>query len=128
MPANIEVTRQFEPGLPQIQADEAQLQQVFSNIMVNAIQAMPGGGRLTISAKIMDEFMEFDFTDTGEGISKENLKNIFEPLFSTRTQGTGLGLAVCQDIIKAHKGNISAESEKGKGAKFTIKLPITKES
>ena len=127
VPANIEVTRQFEPGLPRIQADEAQLRQVFSNIMVNAIQAMPGGGRLTISAGKMDEFIELDFTDTGEGISKENLEKIFEPLFSTRMQGTGLGLTVCQDIVEAHKGNISVESEVGKGTKITIKLPITKE-
>jgi len=128
VPANIEVTRQLEPGLPQIQADETQLQQVFSNIIVNAIQAMPGGGRLTISAKMLGEFISLDFADTGEGISKENLGKIFEPLFSTRTQGTGLGLTVCQDIIEAHKGNISVESEKGKGTKFTIKLPVIKEA
>ena len=128
VPANIEVTREFEPGLPQIQADAVQMQQVFFNITVNAIQAMPGGGRFTISAKIMGEFIELGFTDTGEGISKENLKKIFEPLFSTRTQGTGLGLTVCQDIVEAHKGNISVESELGKGTKFTIKLSITKEA
>ncbi|MCX5698446.1 MAG: ATP-binding protein [Candidatus Omnitrophica bacterium] len=127
VPANIKVTKQFEPGLPRIQADAVQMQQVFFNITVNAIQAMPGGGRFTISAKIMDEFIELGFTDTGEGISKENLKKIFEPLFSTRTQGTGLGLTVCQDIVEAHKGNINVESEAGKGTKFTIKLPITEE-
>jgi len=127
VPADIEVSRQLEPGLPRIQADEDQLQQVFYNIMVNAIQAMSGGGRLTISAKMMDEFIEFDFADTGEGILQENLKKIFEPLFSTRIPGTGLGLTVCQDIVEAHKGNISVESEKGKGTKFTIKLPVIKE-
>jgi len=128
VPADIEVSRQLEPGLPRIQADEDQLQQVFSNIMLNAIQAMPGGGRLTISARMMGEFIEFDFADTGEGISKENLKKIFEPLFSTRILGTGLGLTVCQDIVEAHKGTISVESEVGKGTKFTIKLPVIKEA
>ncbi|MFH1287415.1 MAG: ATP-binding protein [bacterium] len=126
--ANIEVDKQLEPDLPQIQADKTQLQQVFSNIMVNAIQSMPGGGRLTISAKKVNEFVEIGFTDTGEGILKENMEKIFEPLFSTRIQGTGFGLTVCQSIVEAHRGNIIAESEAQKGTKFTVKLPIKRKS
>lgn len=125
VPPNIKVSTQLNSQLPQIQADEAQLKEVFSNIILNAIQAMPKGGKLTITTARKDESIETDIADTGEGISKENLEKIFDPLFSTKSRGTGLGLSLCQSIIEGHEGAIEVKSEVGKGAKFIVKLQIS---
>ena len=127
VPENIEVVIKLEGNLPRILADGVQLRLVFSNIILNGIQAMPKGGRLTIIGRRQGEFIEVDIADTGEGILKENLDKIFEPLFSTKARGTGLGLTVCQSIINMHNGIIQIQSEVGKGTRFMIKLPITKE-
>ncbi len=125
MPENIEVVTELGNNVPQVLADETQLKQVFSNIIVNAVQAMPEGGKLTITGINKDKFIEASITDTGEGIEKEILDKIFEALFSTKEQGTGLGLTVCQSIVERHNGSIEVESEVGKGTKFSIKLPVT---
>ncbi len=125
-PKNIKITLQLNSNLPHISADEVQLKQAFSNIMLNAVQAMPDGGELTIASRTNNENIEVDISDTGTGISKEDLDKIFNPLFSTKAQGTGLGLTVCQGIIEIHGGSIEAESEIGKGTKFIVKLPINK--
>ncbi len=124
VPENIKVSKDLKKSLPQVPADGEQLKQVFSNIILNAIQAMPKGGMLTITGTTKDKFLELDISDTGEGISKENLNKIFEPLFSTKIHGTGLGLPVCQSNIEGHRGTINAEGEVGKGTKFTVKLPL----
>lgn len=124
MPENIELNIQLKSNLPEVLVDSAQIQQVFSNIILNAVQAMPKGGNLIITSIKKDKFIEVNITDTGEGIPKENLDKIFEPLFSTKVQGTGLGLSVCQSIIENHEGSIEVESEVGKGTKFIVKLPI----
>ena len=124
-PPNIKVSTKLNSQLPQIQADEAQLKEVFSNIILNAIQAMPKGGELTVTTARKDEFVEVAIANTGEGISKENLEKIFDPLFSTKPRGTGLGLSVCQSIIEGHKGAIEVKSEARKKTKFIVKLPIT---
>jgi signal transduction histidine kinase len=87
---------------------------------------MPNGGELTIANRTNNENIEIDIIDTGTGISKENLDKIFDPLFSTKAQGTGLGLTVCQGIIERHGGSIEVKSEMGKGTKFIVKLPIGK--
>jgi signal transduction histidine kinase len=92
--------------------------------LLNAVQAMPDGGRINIVSRRNNEIVEVGIIDTGTGISKENLGEIFNPLFSTKAQGTGLGLTVCQGIIEAHRGSIEVESEIGKGAKFIVKLPV----
>ncbi len=86
---------------------------------------MSKGGELTITTAKKDEFIEVAITDTGEGISKENLEKIFDPLFSTKPRETGLGLSICQSIIELHKGAIEVKSEVGKRTKFIVKLPIT---
>ncbi|MGA1795961.1 MAG: ATP-binding protein [bacterium] len=125
VPRTIQVRMDMQNGLPPIMADAIQLRQVFSNIIVNAIQAMPAGGVLTITGAEKDGWVEVAFLDTGEGIPQENLNKIFEPLFSTKDLGTGLGLSVCQSIIDMHKGRIGIESEVKKGTRFTIQLPIT---
>ena len=127
IPENIRIVSQLNSSLPHISADEVQLGQAFSNIILNAVQAMPDGGELTIANRTNNEIIEVDIIDTGIGISKENLNKMFDPLFSTKAQGTGLGLAVCQGIIEMHRGSIEVESKIGKGTKFTVRLPIGKE-
>ncbi len=126
VPENIEVATELNSELPEILADRAQLRQVFSNIISNAVQSMPEGGRLDIRSIGKDEFIEVDIADTGQGIPKENLNKIFEAFFSTTGTGTGLGLTVCQSMIEGHGGSIEVESEVGKGTKFMVKLPVTR--
>jgi two-component system cell cycle sensor histidine kinase PleC len=112
--------------LPLLPSDDAQLVQVFINIILNAAESMPKGGKLSISSSINQDgaFINVRIKDTGEGISKENLLRLFEPLFSTKLKGTGLGMVVCKSIIENHKGYIRVESEENKGTLVTVKLPI----
>ncbi|MDI6759044.1 MAG: ATP-binding protein [Candidatus Omnitrophota bacterium] len=127
VPENIEVIIEAKQDRIEILVDEIQIRQVFSNIILNAIQAMPDGGKLIVGIQRTDEqslrFVDICIKDTGEGIEPENLHKIFEPLFSTKAKGTGLGLAICQSIIKGHNGLISVESQPEKGASFIIRLP-----
>ena len=115
------------PDLRLIYADSGQIRQVFLNIILNALQAMPDGGELEISTgRRMPEAAEgvgITITDTGTGIPKEDIHNIFQPFFTTKEEGTGLGLAISYGIIKQHHGNIEVESEVGKGTTFRIFLP-----
>ncbi len=112
--------------LPLIPSDEGQMVQVFFNIILNAAESMPEGGKLTISSSVKQDrdFIKVSIKDTGEGISKENLSKLFEPLFSTKIKGTGLGMVACKSIIENHKGYIRVESEKGKGTLVMVELPI----
>lgn len=120
----------FPPDLSSIPADENQLSQVFLNLMINALQAMPEGGALQIDMKEKksgrERWVEIRFTDTGAGIQKEKIHKIFEPFFSTRTGGSGLGLAVAHRIVEDHGGTIHVESAEGKGSIFTVRLPADK--
>jgi signal transduction histidine kinase/HAMP domain-containing protein len=113
---------------PPITGNASQLQQVFTNLILNAIQAMPDGGELTVSNKVSEDkkILEISFANTGEGIPEENLSKIFEPFFTTKKvgQGTGLGLSVSYGIVKDHGGELEVESAEGKGATFTVILPI----
>lgn len=124
IPSNIEVNATYQKGVFEIEADPLQIKQVFMNLIKNAINAMPKGGFLTISASKRANDLIIEFKDTGNGIPKESLSKIFDPLFSTFPDGTGLGLSVSQQIIGAHGGRIEVESELGKGATFIVKLPI----
>ena len=105
--------------------DGDQLQRVFLNLANNAQEAMPGGGKLTITAENVNSHVEIKFTDTGEGISEENVGKIFDPLFTRKEKGTGLGLAVCQEIVQRHGGTISARpnEEPCGGTIFEVILP-----
>lgn len=87
---------------------------------------MPNGGTLRLVSARKGEFIEVAISDTGEGISKENLEKVFDPLFSTKPRGTGLGLSVCQSIIEKHKGTIEVRSKVEKGTEIFVKLPITR--
>ena len=123
---NVELSRVVDPSLSLVMADGGQLQRVFLNLANNAQDAMPSGGKLTISAKNVNNHVEILFTDTGEGISDENMEKIFDPLFTRKSQGTGLGLAVCQEIVTRHGGTISARrnNEPSGGTIFEVNLPV----
>jgi two-component system NtrC family sensor kinase len=115
--------------LPRVYVDSSQIEQVLVNLFINAIQAMPEGGDLSVNAGYdpKSENLILEVTDTGTGIQKDILPNIFDPFFTTKsTKGTGLGLSVSYGIIRQHHGDISVESEEGKGTKFIIKLPSMK--
>ena len=104
--------------------DVAQIKQVFFNILINAMDSMPNGGNIYISTTpVNGEKIEIILKDEGSGISGENLKNIFNPFFTTKDEGTGLGLTICHKIIKNHSGSISIKSELGKGTTVAIRLP-----
>jgi signal transduction histidine kinase len=106
-----------------ILADAEVLRSVFSNLFLNAIQAMPNGGELNTTVSPDEELVKIEVADTGGGISDENLPKIFEPYFSTKETGTGLGLAIVKRIVDEHNGTIEVESKEGVGTKFTVKLP-----
>ncbi len=124
VPENVEVINKVDANLPEVEIDADQIRQVLVNIATNAIQAMPEGGKLTIDARKEDKFLEVAISDTGDGISEDVIRKIFDPLFTTRAKGIGLGLAVCQSIIERHGGAIGVESKVGEGATFTVKLPL----
>jgi len=124
VPTNIKIVSKFQRDLLPIKADVSQIQRVISNITINAVQAMPKGGTFTVTTKFKKGFEEIEFRDTGAGIKKKDSDKIFEPLFSTKSKGTGLGLTVCQNIVHDHKGKIEVEGEEGKGSVFRVKLPV----
>jgi PAS domain S-box-containing protein len=125
----------FSKNLRKVKGDEGQLVQVFNNIAVNAVQAMPEGGQLTISAEnratgpdgevspVGGEWVWVSVKDTGTGIKPENLAKVFDPFFTTKDKGTGFGLATCYTIVKKHNGRLSVESEVGVGTTFFVVLP-----
>ena len=113
------------PGtVPKIRVDRDQIKQVFFNITRNAFQAMPDGGRLTITVGSTDRFLSVAFRDTGTGIDPENLGQIFEPYMTTKSEGSGLGLMIVQRIIQNHGGQLEVESKPGQGTRFTVLLPL----
>lgn len=136
---NIIIDNQVSTKMPELLIDPDQIQQVFLNIIINAVQAMPNGGILTISASMKnkeevqqeikkqvvdDMFIVIKFHDTGKGIPQEDLAFIFEPFFTKKTKGTGLGLSISRKIVHEHGGEIIVESEVGKGSLFSVYLPI----
>jgi len=126
---NIEVIKEFSPQTPNIMADFDQLQQVCTNLIINAIQAMPGGGRLFLRTSADGDWLKIEVQDTGCGIPLENMRRLFTPFFTTKDKGkgVGLGLAVAHGIIEHHNGKIEVQSQEGKGTTFTINLPIQHE-
>jgi signal transduction histidine kinase len=127
----ISVTRDYQAAPGTVDGDEAQLQQVVMNLLLNAVEAMTVNGVLTISTNPGRDqrdgpWLEIHVKDTGVGIPKENLDRIFEPFFTTKRNGTGLGLAISQQVVAEHHGRIEARSEAGKGATFVIILPATR--
>jgi two-component system NtrC family sensor kinase len=125
---NIEVDMRLQEDILNIYCDVKQVEQTLIALIINSIEAMPGGGKISISTRSLNNRqVEITIADTGQGISKENLKNIFDPFFTTKEEAksTGLGLFVAYGIIREHKGTIEVESELGKGTAFHIKLPVS---
>jgi two-component system NtrC family sensor kinase len=125
--ANVEKRMHLEPGLPTVYADGKQMQQVFLNLILNAFQAMPDGGTLAITTgrTVRDgrEYVTVEVADSGPGIPPLILEKIFTPFFTTKAQGTGLGLPICNKLIQLHKGVIRVSSDNLHGTVFTIELP-----
>jgi signal transduction histidine kinase len=126
-PGNIQVVNQDAESLPLIMADPDQLAQIYGNMIRNAVQAMPEGGRLIIKSESSDPgWVTVSIADTGVGIPEENLAKIFEPLFTTKAKGIGLGMALIKTLVRGHGGSVEVQSEVGKGSTFTVKLPARK--
>ncbi|MHB1424810.1 MAG: ATP-binding protein [Gemmataceae bacterium] len=121
--ANIEIKSYIPPDLPAVALNRDMFKQALLNLLLNAQQAMPAGGEITLQARAEPEGVRFDLIDTGCGMSSETLAKAFRPFYSTRGGGTGLGLATSRKIIQAHGGAIDVQSEVGHGTKFTIRLP-----
>ena len=129
----VEVVRDLNPRLPQIQGDATQLEQAFLNLTLNAVEAMPQGGRLTITTRVIRQprtrkeptHVVIEFADTGSGMSEEQRQKAFSSLLeTTKARGTGLGLAIVARVIETHRGEVRVESEAGKGTTFIITVPV----
>jgi signal transduction histidine kinase len=123
LPQNVEMSTTLQRNLPPALADADQLQRVLSNLVTNALQAMPDGGKLTLTTRGKDSLVEMAVTDTGVGIPEENLGKVFEPLFTTKARGVGLGLALSRALVDRQRGTLEVESELRKGSTFTLTLP-----
>jgi two-component system NtrC family sensor kinase len=121
--ARVEVVRQFAPDTPPVLADEGQLRQVLLNLVRNSREAMPDGGRLTVSTRALEREVEISVQDTGRGMTETVRERLFEPFFSTKEGGTGLGLSVSQQILQAHGGALFCQSQPGQGTTFVLRLP-----
>ena len=123
--SHITVDSQYDRSLPLVYGNSGKLQQVFINLFLNARDAMPSGGELAVQTAMTDSMVIVDISDTGTGISEENIKRIFDPFFTTKEigKGTGLGLAVTYGIIQEHGGRIFVDSDSGRGTHFRVKLP-----
>jgi PAS domain S-box-containing protein len=123
-PEQVAVSNQIDPDLPPVFVDPQQMEQVLTNLVTNAYQAMPEGGKLTIRVKEEKNHVRLSVADTGCGISEEHMAKLFEPLFTTKPKGIGLGLAVCKNLVEANKGRIEVESMVGEGSTFKVYLPL----
>ncbi len=132
----IHLAREYDPSLPEVTGNQDQLTQVFLNLIKNAVEAMPRGGKLTVVTRMSDLFtsvqadgrkhrlMMVKISDTGAGIKQEHLQDIFAPFFTTKDRGVGLGLALSYQIVQEHLGTIRVESAEGSGTTFSVYLPL----
>ena len=120
--AGISAAAQLDPSLHAVQADSEQMTRVLRNLILNAVDAMPQGGSLTVRTQALGSGARLEVSDTGQGLTPEECERLFTPYYTTKTHGTGLGLAIVQSVISDHKGRIAVESEKGKGTTFRIDL------
>lgn len=130
------LSREYDPSLPDVIGNQDQIMQVFLNIVRNAVEAMPGGGKLTVVTRMSDLFtsvqadgkkhrlMVAKVADSGEGIKTEHLQDIFAPFFTTKDRGVGLGLALSYQIVQEHLGTMRVESQEGAGTTFSVYLPL----
>ena len=131
---SVELIRDFAPNLPKVWIDREQMKQVFMNLIFNGIQAMNDGGTITISTRIFTpdsveqspSFVQVEVKDTGIGIPSENLEHIFDPFFTSKDEGSGLGLSISHQIVQEHGGYVTVESKLGKGTSFLVNIPTGK--
>ena len=123
---NVRIIQNLDSMLPPLFLDGAKIQQVFWNLILNACEAMPGGGEIEVSSRCSSDGRQVEviFADSGPGIPEENIGRIFEPFFTTKPSGTGLGLAVASGIVEQHGGTIAVRNGTGRGAVFTIQWPL----
>ncbi len=121
--SNITVHKDMPEGIPPVKADRALLEQVFLNLIINAVHAMPDGGEIRISGKTDNGFSEVMIWDRGSGIPQDIRSKIFDPFFTTKTDGTGLGLSIAYNIVRSHGGRLFFDSVEGRGTVFTVRLP-----
>ena len=126
--SSVRVELSLSPALPRVHADVAQLRQLILNLVRNAREAMPSGGALRVSTRGEEGFVCVEVRDTGHGMPRERLQRIFDPFFTTKERGTGLGLAMAQEIAQEHGGSLSCESTPGQGTTFTLRLPPSPEA
>ncbi|HXZ41779.1 MAG TPA: ATP-binding protein [Terriglobales bacterium] len=122
----IEIVLKKNPDLPEVEHDGDQIHQVLLNLLLNSIQAIDGQGKIVVELEARGGLAAISVSDTGRGISSENLPNIFRPFYTTKGNGTGLGLSLARRIVEEHQGSIEVTSSVGKGTKFTVLLPIEK--
>ena len=122
----IEIVLKNNPDLPEVEHDGDQIHQVLLNLLLNSIQAIDGQGKIVVEIEARGGLAAISVSDTGRGISSENLPNIFRPFYTTKGNGTGLGLSLARRIVEEHQGSIEVTSSVGKGTKFTVLLPIEK--
>jgi signal transduction histidine kinase len=125
IPENIKVSSNIEADFPKICTDQLYLKRILSNLTSNAVQAMPKGGKISVTATCKDEKIFITVADTGEGIPDEVKDKLFKPLFTTKAKGQGFGLAVVKKLTEALNGKVTVESQVGKGTQFTVEFPIT---
>lgn len=121
---HIKVVRDFHENLPQVDLDSSQIKQALLNIILNANQSMSAGGQLTVKAYRTDDHIFIDIIDTGEGMPPDRIGKLFDLFYSTKKEGTGLGLPIAGRIVNMHGGEIRVKSQEGKGTTFSILLPL----
>ena len=123
-PSEIYLDFDIPAALPPVYIDPRHIEQILQNLLLNACQAMPQGGKLRITANVDNEMLQLKMTDSGNGIPPKNLPKLFEPLFSTKSRGIGLGLAICKKLLEVNGGTIAVESREGRGSTFIVTLPL----
>lgn len=126
-PGNVKLSTNVEEGVQRLTVDPALMKRVFTNLASNAVQAMPRGGELRITAQKNGKDALISFQDTGDGIPEEHLRMLFTPFRTTKAQGQGLGLPVCKRLVEAHGGSLTVETTVGRGSTFTVRIPVRRD-
>jgi signal transduction histidine kinase len=125
--ASISVYKNYSPDIPPVNFDAELMERVILNLIINAAQASPPGGAVTVKTRLLENAAEIAVIDRGSGIDPKNLESIFNPFFTTKSSGTGLGLAICSKIVDEHGGQITVESTPGEGSVFHVLLPLRRQ-